>query len=80
MLWNVLVEFVGQTRGHQKLGAEKADFTRLIPQWKPDSFRLADDPRIEWAQSFRVPGLARRCPNLWPRVPKRTVQTNSSHT
>jgi len=47
MLWNVLVEFVGQTRGHQKLGAEKADFTRLIPQWKPDSFRLADDPRIE---------------------------------
>jgi hypothetical protein len=33
----------------------QADFTGLIPPWKPDSFRLTDHPGVDWfAEDYGV--------------------------
>jgi hypothetical protein len=43
----VIIRFPKQGRFPFKQGwSPLGDFTGLIPPWKPDSFRLADDPAV----------------------------------
>ncbi len=37
----------------------RADFTGLIPPWKPDSFRLADYPGV-WSGTYCYPSVLQR--------------------